>query len=203
MSIFGKINGAKVSLAPRVKHNGVVKTPVSGWTKQNGVLKKIWSSYAPSAADVKCDIYAQAVTCGAPYSTCIVYLRRDGVLPVPVTYELTYGPRVYDPVYYADGSWKRESVILEADTDYSAVFAENKTLMDTNGEANFAAQYISRNGEGGGTILCDGFGDRGIFEQTAIKAYYDGKLIWQDMVTQESTSVPDRQSAYKFGTVGA
>lgn len=42
MAIFGKYNGGKVSLVPYVKHNGAVKIPVSGWTKQNGVLKKVW-----------------------------------------------------------------------------------------------------------------------------------------------------------------
>lgn len=42
MAIFGKYNGSKVSLVPYVKHNGTVKIPVSGWTKQNGVLKKVW-----------------------------------------------------------------------------------------------------------------------------------------------------------------
>ena len=179
----------------------MVKTPVSGWTKQNGVLKKIWSSYAPSAADVKCDIYAQAVMCGVPYSACIIYLRRDGVLPVPIAYELTYGPNIYDPADYMDGSWKRENVTLEADTDYSAVFAENKMLMDTNGEANFAVQYISP--AGGGMTIFNDIGNSGLFAQTAVKAYYDGKLIWQDMVTQECTPVPDRKYACKLGTMGS
>lgn len=42
MTIFGKYNGNKVTLSPRVKHNGVVKTPVSGWTKRNGELECIY-----------------------------------------------------------------------------------------------------------------------------------------------------------------
>lgn len=42
MTIFGKYNGNKVSLVPYVKHNGTVKIPVSGWTKQNGVLEQVW-----------------------------------------------------------------------------------------------------------------------------------------------------------------
>lgn len=47
MTIYGKSGGAVKELSPRVKHNGVIKTPVSGWTKQNGVIKKIWSSFVP------------------------------------------------------------------------------------------------------------------------------------------------------------
>lgn len=57
MSIFGKSGGAKVSLVPRVKHNGVIKIPVSGWTKQNGVLKKIW------AREIKVTGISLVITC--------------------------------------------------------------------------------------------------------------------------------------------
>lgn len=42
MSIYGISGGSVVRLAPRVKHNGVIKTPVSVWTKLNGELKHVW-----------------------------------------------------------------------------------------------------------------------------------------------------------------
>lgn len=47
MAIYGKSGNTVKKLEPRVKHNGVIKTPVSGWTKQNGVLKKIWQAFVP------------------------------------------------------------------------------------------------------------------------------------------------------------
>lgn len=46
MSIHTKHNGALVRLSPRVKHNGVIKTPVSGWTKRNGALECIYRARA-------------------------------------------------------------------------------------------------------------------------------------------------------------
>lgn len=42
MSIKLNNNGTIVDVTPKVNHNGAVKIPVSGWTKQNGVLKKVW-----------------------------------------------------------------------------------------------------------------------------------------------------------------
>ena len=47
MAIYGKSGSTVKKLEPRVKLNGVIKTPVSGWTKQNGVLKKIWQAFVP------------------------------------------------------------------------------------------------------------------------------------------------------------
>lgn len=47
MAIYGKSGGTVKKLEPRVKHNGVIKTPTTGWVKQNGVLKKIWQAFVP------------------------------------------------------------------------------------------------------------------------------------------------------------
>lgn len=47
MAIYGKSGGTVKKLEPRVKHNGVIKTPATGWVKQNGVLKKIWQAFVP------------------------------------------------------------------------------------------------------------------------------------------------------------
>lgn len=49
MSIHSKHNGARVELSPRVKHNGVIKVPLTGWTKKDGALVKIWESAVPFA----------------------------------------------------------------------------------------------------------------------------------------------------------
>lgn len=47
MAIYGKSGGTVKKLEPRVKHNGAIKTPTTGWVKQNGVLKKIWQAFVP------------------------------------------------------------------------------------------------------------------------------------------------------------
>lgn len=47
MAIYGKSGSTVKKLEPRVKHNGVIKTPTTGWVKQNGVLKKIWQAFVP------------------------------------------------------------------------------------------------------------------------------------------------------------
>ena len=45
MSIHAKKDGAVVSLQPRVKHNGVIKTPLSVWAKKDGVVGKVWDAF--------------------------------------------------------------------------------------------------------------------------------------------------------------
>ena len=44
MSIHAKKDGAVVSLQPRVKHNGIIKTPLTGWAKKDGELVQIWGA---------------------------------------------------------------------------------------------------------------------------------------------------------------
>lgn len=51
MSIHTKKSGTVTEIAPRLKRNGAIVTPFSGWAKKDGVLVKVWDKYALEPID--------------------------------------------------------------------------------------------------------------------------------------------------------
>ena len=93
MAIYGKSGSTVKKLEPRVKHNGAVKIPVSGWTKQNGVLKRVWGAdkwdgtigTVPTATSggiaistgAQLAALAASVNAGTSYNLQYIYLEND------------------------------------------------------------------------------------------------------------------------------
>ena len=69
MTIFGKYNGSKAALSPRVKHNGVIKQPTTGWVKRDGVLKCI---YRRAAAVVQVLVASQIIEVPEPATAALI-----------------------------------------------------------------------------------------------------------------------------------
>ena len=45
MSIYTNKSGTVTEIAPRLKRDSAIVTPLSAWTKKDGVLKKVWDRY--------------------------------------------------------------------------------------------------------------------------------------------------------------
>lgn len=200
MSIFGKSGGAKVSLVPRVKHNGVIKIPVSGWTKQNGVLKKIWSiSTPPTADEVKCEIYGTVLHGARPVDTCAIVLRRTAVPTVPVTYQITYPSAIEE--FSTDIQYRYTQRILAADANYSII--RDNVSFGTLVDSPALLLGIVGGNTGNGAVYLNQILSGSMLAQMTVKAYYGDTLIWQDVVTQGYEQYAGCTYATKLLTMGS
>lgn len=198
MSIYGISGGSVVRLAPRVKHNGVIKTPATGWAKQGGVLKKIWGA-VPSTDDVKCSLYMGPCTVGNSPGIIangwIIYLYRPKTLSVPVTYTLTELPP-YNLITFYDalegGSPApltrnyNTSLTLAAGADYSAHLYQDitggmgsvPTAIDVN-SANVILYGYNQVPGWGVEWLSSNYTLHAL-RGLSIEASYNGEVLWSD-----------------------
>lgn len=161
----------------------------------------------PTADDVKVDLCLSVVTAAIPKNCCTLYLRRDKVLALPITYEVEYTSSFVDFCAYIEQnsaatlhSARKSPVVLAAGTDYSVVFT---ATMPFNADAANVTMYMYSQMPNHGTAIIDEIcNDEERLAGTAIKAYCDGKLIWQDVAVSGFEAINGSYETIKLNLQG-